>query len=253
MGPRFCGDDGTWFVSRIEYQSFSAMNFRISAHWRFTSLGASPACGASAWMALDTASSRRTLTASSRVRTPFLTRARNSATVAVSAAMVYAASSNAFMSRFLVMVQTAARISHHLPRSTRQDASARSKAVRRRGGDWLHLETTTTEGWCPRSVIAIDRQSGESPAFRGAFCRSLAGGVATGVTFGPAPQAAGQREISPAPYEVAPRPGERMDGHGGGPAVPIAESRKDQRQAPSPERSPTPTRPPPRAGLARYL
>ena len=47
------------------------------------------------------------------------------------------------------------------------------------------------------------------------------------------------------------RPGERMDGHGGGPAVPIAESRKDQRQAPSPERSPTLTGPPPRAGRRR--
>jgi len=40
-------------------------------------------------------------------------------------------------------------------------------------------------------------------------------------------------------------------GQGSGPAVPIAESRKDQRRAPSPERSPTPTRPPPRAGRRR--
>src|SRR6266700_6786057 len=75
-------------------------------------------------MALDTASSRRTLTASSRVSTPFLTRARNSATVAVTAAIVYAASSNAFISCFLVVIQTAAR-SHITCRGRmRQDGSA---------------------------------------------------------------------------------------------------------------------------------
>jgi hypothetical protein len=50
------------------------------------------------------------------------------------------------------------------------------------------------------------------------------------------------------PYSA---PGERTGDHGGGHAMPIAESRKDQRQAPSPERSPTPTRPPPRAGRRR--
>src|SRR5215813_2271660 len=81
-------------------------------------------------MALDTASSSRTLTASSRVSTPFLTRARNSATVAVTAAIVYAASSNAFISCFLVMIQAAARphITRHQDRM-RQDGRARSKGV----------------------------------------------------------------------------------------------------------------------------
>src|SRR5215813_8673675 len=120
------------------------MNLRISAHWRLTSLVASPWCGASAWMALDTASSSRTLTASPRVSTPFLTRARNSATVAVTAAIVYAASSNAFISRFPVMIQTATgfHITRHQGRM-RQDGRAGSKGSDGCASGWLHFRGTT--------------------------------------------------------------------------------------------------------------
>src|SRR5215475_15530723 len=108
-------------------------------------------------MALDTASSSRTLTASSRVSTPFLTRARNSATVAVTAAIVYAASSNAFISRFPVMIQTAAgsHITRH-QRRTRQDGRAGSKG--RDGCTWVVALQTYHDRWTmPGPVIAIQQ------------------------------------------------------------------------------------------------
>src|SRR5262249_48189280 len=97
-------------------------------------------------MALETASSSRTRTASSRVSTPFLTRARNSATVAVTAAIVYAASSNAVISRFPVMIQIAAgsHITLH-QRRMRQGGRAGSKGAMAAGG-WLHFKRTTTVG-----------------------------------------------------------------------------------------------------------
>src|SRR5262245_34570654 len=106
-------------------------------------------------MALDTASSSRSLTASSRLSTPFLTRARNSATVAVTAAIVYAASSNAFISRFPVMIQTAAgsHITCH-QRRMRQDGRASSKG--RNGCTWMVALQTYHDRWTmPGSVIAI--------------------------------------------------------------------------------------------------
>src|SRR5262245_7559570 len=109
-------------------------------------------------MALDTASSSKTLTASSRVSTPFLTRARNSATVAVTAAIVYAASSNEFISRFPVMIQTAAgsHITRH-QRRMRQDGRASSKGSDGCASGWLHFKGTTTVGRGLRSVIGIQQ------------------------------------------------------------------------------------------------
>src|SRR5262249_27505133 len=106
-------------------------------------------------MALDTASSSRTLTASSRVSTPFLTRARNSATVAVTPAIVYAASSNAFNSDFPVMIQTGAgsHIARHR-RRMRQDGRAGSKG--RDGCTWMVALQTYYDRWTmPGPVIAI--------------------------------------------------------------------------------------------------
>src|SRR5262245_53460955 len=114
------------------------MNLRISAHWRLTSLGASPWCGVSAWIALFTASSSMTLTASSRAGTANLTRDRSSESEAVTAAIGYAATSHAFIACFLVMIPIAAR--HHITRHQgrmRQDGRARSKEVR-----WLRSGCT---------------------------------------------------------------------------------------------------------------
>jgi hypothetical protein len=85
----------------IERQSFSAMNFKISADWRLISVVDLVSPCASAWMARATASSRRARTASSRVNAPLLISARKSATVALMAAIVYAASWKEFIARFL--------------------------------------------------------------------------------------------------------------------------------------------------------
>src|SRR5262245_51463405 len=110
-------------------------------------------------MALETASSSRTRTASSRGSTPFVTRARNSATVAVTAAIVYAASSNAFISRFPAMIQIAAgsHITRH-QRRMRQDGRAGSKGCD--GCTWMvALQTYHDRRTVPESVINSSPQN----------------------------------------------------------------------------------------------